>query len=151
MTETYVPAGAGTHYRMVDGDHVAKAAIHDANGDFEVFEVTAAAASAAPPHASPWSAVLYVLAGRVTVQVDGLSHVAGPGDLVTMPAGAPCTFEVVGEAARFLAITSGGAAGRFFADFAHSVPVDRPVEESLAAIASVTARHGVGLDGLPAR
>jgi hypothetical protein len=44
-----------------------------------------------------------------------------------------------------LAITSGDGAGRFFADFASSVPVDRPVEESMAEIQSVTRRHGVSL------
>ncbi|HEX5541316.1 MAG TPA: hypothetical protein VFX60_07090, partial [Micromonospora sp.] len=57
----------------------------------------------------------------------------------------PSTFEVVGESARFLAITSGNGAGRFFADFAASVPLGRPVEESMAAIQSVTRRHSVGL------
>jgi hypothetical protein len=54
---------------------------------------------------------------------------------------------VVGESARFLAITSGEGAGRFFADFAGSVPADRPVEESMDAILSVTRRHGVTLAG----
>ena len=54
-------------------------------------------------------------------------------------------FGVVGESARFVAITSGDGAGRFFADFANTVPVDRPAEDSMAAILSVTSRHGVAL------
>jgi quercetin dioxygenase-like cupin family protein len=132
---------------MIDGDHVAKAAVQDAGGAFEVFEVFAPAAPMAPPHVSPWSGVLFLLEGRVTAVVDGTSYDVQPGGVVVFPAGTPSTFEVVGESARFLAITSGDGAGRFFADFARSVPADRPVEESMAAILAVTGRHGVALAG----
>ena len=68
-----------------------------------------------------------------------------PGGLVVVPAGTPSTFGVVGESARFVAITSGDGAGRFFADFASSVPVDRPVDDVMEAILSVTKRYGVAL------
>jgi hypothetical protein len=44
-----------------------------------------------------------------------------------------------------VAITSGDGAGRFFADFASSVPADRPIEESMTAVLSVASRHGVAL------
>jgi quercetin dioxygenase-like cupin family protein len=132
---------------MIDGDHVAKAAVHDAAGAFEVFEVIAPAAPMAPPHVSPWTGVLFLLQGRVTAWVGGASYDVEPGGVVVFPAGTPSTFEVVGDSARFLAITSGDGAGRFFADFAGSVPADRPVEDSMAAILSVTERHGVTLAG----
>jgi hypothetical protein len=89
MTALHVPAGEGPHHQMIDGDHVAKAAVHDAAG----------------------------------------------------------AFEVVGDTARFVAITSGNGAGRFFEDFANSVAVDRPMEESMGAILSVTQHHGVSLAG----
>ena len=145
MTTIYVPPGEGRHYPMIDGDHVAKAAVQDADGAFEVFEVVAHAAPMAPPHVSPWSGVLYLLEGRVTALVDGTSYDVEPGGLVVFPAGTPCTFEVVGEAARILGVTSGDGAGRFFADFAGSVPADAPVEDSMAAILAVTRRHGVAL------
>ena len=56
---------------MIDGDHVAKAAVQDAAGGFEVFEVVAPAAPMAPPHVSPWSGVLYLIEGRITALVDG--------------------------------------------------------------------------------
>jgi quercetin dioxygenase-like cupin family protein len=144
---THVPPGEGRHYPMIDGDHVAKAAVQDSGGAFEVFEVVAPAAPMAPPHVSPWTGVLFLLEGRVTALVDGTSHDVEPGGLVVFPAGTPSTFQVVGESARFLAITSGEGAGRFFADFAGSVPADRPVEESMDAILSVTRRHGVTLAG----
>src|SRR5688500_9434429 len=147
MTTVHIPPGEGQSYPMIDGDHVAKAAVHDTNGAFEVFEVIAPAAAMAPPHVSPWTGVLFLLEGRITALVDGTTYDVEPGGLVVFPAGTPSSFQVVGESARFVAITSGDGAGRFFADFSSSVPVDRPVEDSMAEILSVTGRHGVSLAG----
>ena len=145
MTTIHVRPGEGRHYPMIDGDHIAKAAVRDANGAFEVFETIAPAAPMSPPHISPWTAVLFLLQGRITALVDGTPYDVEPGGMVVFPAGTPSTFEVVGESARFVAVTTGLGAGRFFADFAGSVPPDRPVEESLEAILAVTQRHGVRL------
>jgi len=147
MSTIHVPPGEGQHYPMIDGDHIAKAAVQDAGGSFEVFEVVAPATPMAPPHVSPWSGVMFLLEGRVTAVVDGTAHDVEPGGLVVFPAGTPSTFEVLSESARMLAITSGDGAGRFFADFASSVPVDQPVEDSMAAVLAVTGRHGVSLAG----
>lgn len=147
MTTIHIPPGEGLSYPMIDGDHVAKAAVHDTNGAFEVFEVIAPAAPMAPPHVSPWTGVLFLLEGRVTALVGGTTYAVEPGGVVVFPAGTPSSFEVVGESARFVAITSGDGAGRFFADFAGSVPADQPVEESMETILSVTQRHGVRLAG----
>jgi quercetin dioxygenase-like cupin family protein len=147
MATIHIPPGGGRSYPMMDGDHVAKAAVHDANGAFEVFEVIAPAAPMAPPHVSPWTAVLFLLEGRVTALVGDTEYEVEPGGVVLFPAGTPSGFEVVGESARFVAITSGDRAGRFFADFSGSVPSDQPVEESMDAAASVTQRHGVRLAG----
>ena len=145
MTTIHVPPGQGEHYPMIDGDHVAKAAVRDTNGAFEVFEVFAPAAPMAPPHVSPWTGVLFLLEGRVTALVGDTTYTVEPGGVLVAPAGTPVTFEVVGESARFVAITSGDGAGRFFADFSGSVPSDQPVEKSMEAIRSVTQRHGVQL------
>ena len=142
----YIAPGEGDRYPMIDGDHIEKIAVRDDCGAFEVFEVEAPAAPMAPPHVSPWTGVLYLLEGSVTAVVGGTSYEVEPGGTVVFPAGTPSTFGVTGESARFLAITSGDGAGRFFADFASSVPTDRPVGESMEAIVSVAQRHGVGLD-----
>lgn len=146
MNPTVVPPGEGRHYPMVDGDHVAKATVKDASGAFEVFEVVAPARPPAPPHVSPWSGVLYLVEGRVTAVVGGVSHDLAPGSVLVAPAGTPTTFQVVGDSARFLAVTSGEGAGRFFADFSSSVPANRPPEESMEQILAVTGRHGVRLE-----
>lgn len=147
MTTHYIPPGAGPSYPMIDGDHVVKVAVDDPEGAFEVFEVIAPAAPMAPPHVSPWTGVLFLLEGRVTALVDGTTYDVEPGGVVVFPSGTPCSFEVVGESARFVAVTSGNRAGRFFADFSGSVPVDQPVEASFEEILSVTRRHGVRLAG----
>jgi quercetin dioxygenase-like cupin family protein len=150
MTTIHVPPGEGRCYPMIDGEHVAKVAVHDAEGTFEVFEMIAPAAPMAPPHVSPWTGVLYLVEGRVTAVVGDTTYDVEPGGVVVFPAGTPSTFEVVGESARFVGVTSGDRAGRFFADFAASVPPDRPVEESLETILAVTQRHGVRMAGAPA-
>ena len=147
MTAFHVPAGEGPHHLMIDGDHVVKAAVHDAAGAFEVFEVVAPPAPMAPPHVSPWTGVLYLIEGQVRAFVGDTSYDVHPGGVVVFPAGTPSTFEVVGDTARIVAITSGDGAGRFFEDFAHSVSLDQPVAESMEAILSVTQRHGVSLAG----
>lgn len=147
MSSIHVAAGEGRHSPMIDGDHVAKVAVRDAEGAFEVFEVFAPARPMAPPHVSPWTGVLYLLEGRVTTLVGDTTHDVEPGGVVVFPAGTPSSFEVVGDSARILAITSGDRAGRFFAEFASAVPPDRPVEESLEAIRLITQRHGVMLAG----
>lgn len=149
MSTVYIPPGEGRHFPMIDGDHVAKVGIQDDSGAFEVFEVVAPAAPMAPPHVSPWTGVLFLLEGRVSAMVDGTSYEVEPGGVVVFPAGTPSTFGVVGESARFIAITSGDRAGRFFEDFSGTVPADRPVEESMEAIMSVTQRHGVAMATAP--
>lgn len=146
-TSVHIRAGEGRHLPMIDGDHVAKAAVRDAEGAFEVFEVVAPARPMAPPHISPWTALLYLLEGHVTVLVGDTTYDVEPGDVVVLPAGTPGSFEVRAASARFLGVTTGDGAGRFFADFAASVPADRPVEESLPAILLVTQRHGVRIAG----
>lgn len=145
MTTIHVPPGEGRHYPMIDGDHVAKAAVQDDCGAFEVFEVIAPRAPMAPPHVSPWTGVLFLVEGEVTAVVDGISCDVEPGGVIVFPAGTSATFGVVSESARFVAVTSGHGAGQFFADFARSVPADQPVEASMAAILSVAERHGVAL------
>ena len=89
MSTIHVRPGEGRHYPMIDGDHVAKAAVRDACGAFEVFETIAPAAPMSPPHVSPWTTVLFLLEGRITALVDGTSYDVEPGGLVVAPAGTP--------------------------------------------------------------
>lgn len=142
-TPTLVAPTQGVRHEMIDGTHVVKAGAEVTRGAYEVFEVEARRQPPAPPHASPWTATLHVLDGLVRVHADGTTTDLAPGATFTAPAGTAYTFEVVSETARFLAITSGDAAGRFFADFAASVPPDASIEDAIPHLLAVTARHGV--------
>ncbi|WP_116110152.1 cupin domain-containing protein [Amycolatopsis ruanii] len=137
--------GAGVPLAMPDGVHTVKAGAEHTGGVYEVFEVEAPRAPAGPPHRSPWAGTMYVVEGDVTVHAAGEVHDLGPGAAITIPARCPFTFEVTSKAARVLAITTGDGAGRFFADFAATVPAGRPIEEVLPAVLEVIRRHGVSL------
>ena len=147
MCSIHIPPGEGQSYPMIDGDHVAKAAVHDTNGGLRGLrgDLAGRADGATTRLAVDRSAV--PARGQVTALVGDTKYEVEPGRVVMFPAGTPSSFEVVGESARFVAITSGDRAGRFFADFSSSVPSDQPVEESMEAIRSVIQRLGVRLAG----
>ena len=65
----------------------------------------------APPHISPWTGVLFVLHGRITALIADQTYDVQTGGLVVIPAGTPSSYQVVGDSARFLAITSGDGDG----------------------------------------
>ncbi|SFB28619.1 Cupin domain-containing protein [Amycolatopsis marina] len=145
MTTTahYSGPGEGARLPMIDGVHIVKVSAEDTGGVYEVFEVQALRGPAAPPHRSPWAATLYLLEGAVTVQVEGRAFELAAGATISIPAGTANTFEVTSESARFLAFTTGDGAGAFFADFARTVPIDRPFEEIMPLVLAVTERNAV--------
>lgn len=142
-TPTYVEPGGGARHEMIDGAHVVKAGPEATGGAYEVFEVVAPRAPAAPLHAAPWTGTLHLLEGEVRFITATEAYDLRPGATLSTRGGTPFTFEVVSDSARFLAVTSGDGAGRFFADFASSVPADAPLEEALPHLLAVTGRHGV--------
>jgi quercetin dioxygenase-like cupin family protein len=128
---------------MPDGAHVVKAGPEDTGGAFEVFEVDAPRIPPAPPHRGPWTSTLHLLTGSIRFSVDDEAFDLEPGETITVLAGHAFTFEVLSDRARFLAVTSGDRAGRFFADFADTVPIDRPMQEVYPEVLAVTQRHRV--------
>ncbi|MEV6106118.1 cupin domain-containing protein [Streptomyces sp. NPDC051940] len=144
-TAHHTPPGGGVRYEMTDGVHIVKASAEDTCGVFEMFEVLAHPGPAAPPHRSPWSGSLHVLEGTLSAQVEGTTYELTVGATLVIEPLAAFTFWVDGAAARFLAVTTGDGAGRFFADFAANVPAGKPVEEVLPQLLAVTQRHGVSI------
>jgi quercetin dioxygenase-like cupin family protein len=135
----------GARVDMADGVYVVKASAEETGGAFEVFEVEAPAIPSGPLHRSPWTGTIYVLEGKVVIRFEDGHLSLTPGLSITIPAQTACTFDVLGESARFLAVTSGDRAGKFFADFAANVPAGRPFEEIFPQVAAVTGRHGVSI------
>lgn len=135
--------GEGVPLNMIDGVHTVKVGTEHTGGAYEIFEVDAPRAPAAPPHRSPWGATCYLLEGMIAVQVEGQTYELTPGATITIPARSACTFAVTSETAKFLAFTTGDGAGKFFADFAQTVPTDRPIEEIMPLLLEVTRRNDV--------
>lgn len=145
-TTVHVAPGEGAHHVLLDGDHVAKASVADGTRGFEVFEVVSRPGPPVPPHRAPWTAVLYLVEGRVTAHVDGTAYDVAPGAVLVLPAGRPATFEPGPDGARFVAVTSGDRAGAFFADMARSLPLEEAESIRVEDVLAVTGRHGVVLD-----
>ena len=145
VTARHTRPGEGVRLEMPDGAHIVRASAVDTGGAFEVFEVEATAAPSTPLHRSPWGGALYLLEGSLRIRFEDGQIDLTPGSLIAVPGQTAFTFDVLSESARFLGVTGGDRAGKFFADFAASVPAGRPFEEVFPQVAAVTSRHGVSV------
>ncbi|WP_427895896.1 cupin domain-containing protein [Kribbella sp. GL6] len=132
-------AGTGVEYAAPDATVTVKIGTEHTAGQYEVFEIDAPRADAAPPHREAWSKAFYVLQGRILVQADDQGYDLGPGASISIPAGTLNTFSVLTPTAKFLTISQTGRMGAFFAELAGADPTD------YAALGQVAARHGVEL------
>ena len=145
VTARHTRPDEGVRLHMPDGAHIVKASAEETGGAYEVFEVDAPSAPTAPLHRSPWTGTMYLLEGSLLIRFEDGELELNPGSSITIPGEVAFTLDVLGESARFLAVTSGDRAGKFFADFVASVPAQRPFEEVFPQIAAVTSRHGVSV------
>lgn len=143
LTVHHTGPGEGIPLAMIDGIHTVKAGAEHTGGVCEVFEVDAVRGPAAPPHRSPWAVTCYLLHGTVRVEFADQTHQLTPGASLTIPANTAYTFVVTSDSAKFLAVTTGSGAGKFFADMAEHMPRDRPLEELMPLLIEITQRHGV--------
>lgn len=130
-------AGAGAKFAAPDATVTVKAGGKHTGGRYELFEIDAPRAQAAPPHSEAWSKAFYVLQGRILVHADDNGYDLGPGSSITIPAGTMNTFSVLTPSAKFLALSMTDAMGRFFAD------LDGTAAADAAALREVVGRHGV--------
>jgi quercetin dioxygenase-like cupin family protein len=145
VTAHYTRPDEGARFDMPDGAYTVKASAEQTGGAFEAFEVEAPALPSGPLHRSPWAGTIYLLEGNMVIRFEDGQVALSPGSSMTIPAQTAVAFDVLGESARFLAVTTGDRAGKFFTDFAASVPAGRPFEEILPQVAAVTGRHGVSV------
>ena len=109
-------AGSGVEYAVPDATVTVKIGTEHTGGQYEVFEVDAPRADAAPPHTESWSKAFYVLQGRILVQAGDRGYDLGPGASICIPAGTMNTFSVLTPAAKFLTISQTGRMSALFAD-----------------------------------
>lgn len=146
-SDTGRAASKARELNAVDARVIRKVTAEETGGSYEVFEVYASRGPATPPHREPWPKTFYVLTGRLSVDVDSEAYDVGPGDCVSIPAGAANTFSVLTPTATFLTFSLSAGMGEFFADLDRSVPADQPLQVVVPALLDVTERHGVTFTG----
>jgi quercetin dioxygenase-like cupin family protein len=132
-------AGSGVEYAAPDATVTVKVGAEHTGGQYELFEIDAPRAEAAPPHTESWSKAYYVLQGRILVQAGDQGYDLGPGASISIPAGTLNTFSVLTPSAKFLTISQTGRMGAFFTELAGADPSD------YAALGEIANRHGVTL------
>ena len=144
MKAMYVADDAGRTLRALGSTVQVKATVDDTGGAFEAIVVDAQRGGDAVPHRHPWAELYLVLEGTMEVTIGARTHVAAPGDLLTIPRRASHSFVVTSDHARFLHLSFGPGASAMFDDYADAVP-DAPGLEDLSAIFEINERHGIEL------
>ncbi|MEA2413132.1 MAG: hypothetical protein QOC77_3693 [Thermoleophilaceae bacterium] len=136
-------------------EQVASAASSACGGQVTMVERSAPEGSMPPLLRRDERETYRVLSGEVVFFVGSDAVWAGPGDVVVAPAGAPRSFRVASEDARWLVLTRVRSLDRF-ADFGRAVSAPLPdpaagwpsqVEQ--ATVASMAAANGIELLGPP--
>ncbi|MCM1983662.1 cupin domain-containing protein [Lyngbya confervoides] len=107
---------------------------------YQVFELTGPMNSGPPPHRHPWAESFFILEGEVELLFGDQTMVGRPGDFVSAAAEQLHTFRIISQTARFLVITSGISASKFFKEMDQSVGHDCSDMDRVMAVAS---RHHV--------
>lgn len=110
---------------------------------FELFELTGPADSGPPPHRHDWDEGYVVLDGELLIGGDDGEHRAGPGAQVTIPRGQLHWYRILSPTTRFLVVTSGTGAGRFFRDADANVGHGAPTPQTLPDLITVAKRNGL--------
>ncbi|MDN5569789.1 MAG: quercetin 2,3-dioxygenase [Propionibacteriaceae bacterium] len=82
----------------------------DAGGLFDAAYVLGPRGAGAEAHSVPYQRTYVVFDGRVLVQLPGESRVLAPGDSVTVPAGVPVAYRLLGHLTRLLFWSAPGGA-----------------------------------------
>jgi quercetin dioxygenase-like cupin family protein len=110
-------------------------------GAWSLTQVSAPVGAGAPPHDHDFGESYYVLAGSLTLTVDGQQVVLGAGEFVHIPGGAVHGWKATSDApAQFLVLQSPGDADEFFRACSRELtnwPADR------ARVPALAARYGV--------
>ena len=153
----HLPAGKGDHRWFLNHLATVKVTAGDAAPKMTAVEFTAPRGFGPPLHVHhEEDEIMYVLDGEIRLDLGETSQVASTGSVVSLPHGVPHVFQVVSEQARFLTITSGGAAHPTFDRFVQElgVPTDptalpTPGEIDPGHVARVCADHGIEVLGPP--
>jgi quercetin dioxygenase-like cupin family protein len=152
-TVKYVPAGTGPAYQSpIDKITFLTTGEHN-NGAFFMAEVSVPPGGGNPPHIhSREEETFYLQQGTLTINVDGKTQTASPGDFISLPRGVPHSFQNTGNVeAKFLLVAVPAGLEKFFEEAFYpadpSVPPP-PMDEVFFARVT-TAAHKYGMEFLP--
>lgn len=121
-------------------------------GKFSLVEVLIPRGRATPLHRDPSDETFYILDGEVLFHVDGLEHLAGPGDTISLHQGVPHAFTIISDTARFLLVNTPGTHDRYFRDggepATHADLANAPSPDH-QRIEAASAKHGIEILGPP--
>jgi mannose-6-phosphate isomerase-like protein (cupin superfamily) len=152
-----VPAGEGDHHHFLNHLATIKVGGGDSAAGMSAVEFTVPRSFGPPLHLHrEEDELMYVIEGRVRLDIGDDSVFAETGTVVSLPHGVPHVFQVESETARFLTVTAGRSAAPGFDVFVRAlgVPTDlaeqpAPVEIDPGHVAAVCADHGIEVLGPP--
>ncbi len=152
-----VPTGEGEHYHFLNHLATVKVAGGDSATGMSAVEFTAPRGFGPPLHVhTEEDEIMYVIDGRIRLDIGDDSVYADTGTVVSLPHGVPHVFQVESTTARFLTVTAGRNASPGFDRFVDALgaPTDlatmpTPIEIDPGHVAQVCARHGIEVLGPP--
>ena len=152
-----VPAGEGDHYHFLNHLATVKVAAGESDSGMSAVEFTAPRGFGPPLHVhNEEDELLYVIDGRIRLDVGDEPVYAETGTMVSLPHGIPHIFQVESETARFLTVTSGRQSAPSFDRFVSALGASTdlatlpfPTEIDPGHVAQVCAQHGIEVLGPP--
>jgi quercetin dioxygenase-like cupin family protein len=123
----------------VVGEKITVLASGAATGSYEIFLQEGPEGAGPPPHHHPWDESFYVVRGEVAFTVDGEEHIARPGTLVHLPAGAVHAFRLLSGGAQMISMTSREAASAMFEHFDREIS---PTAPDIPRLIAIGMQHG---------
>jgi quercetin dioxygenase-like cupin family protein len=139
-TEMLIEPNSGKSLQVLQDNLRVLATGSDTEGAYEVFELTGPFNSGPPPHYHPWGESFFILEGEVEILVGDTQEVATAGCFARVPGGHVHTYRIVSPTARFLVMTQGSNASKFFTDMDREID---PQALDLDKVIAVAARHHV--------
>ena len=150
---TYVPAGTGPAYRSPIDKITFLITGEQTGGAFFMAEVLVPPGCGVPPHIHRREEeTFYIQQGTLTVQVDGETVIASPGDCVCLPRGVAHSFQNIGSVdAKVLLVVTPAGLEKFFEEAFYPVadcPDAPPMTEAFFGRV-LAAASKCGLEFLP--
>ncbi len=133
------------------GTHTWKVHTEDTDGAFLMFEDELTQGKMTPLHRHPdVDETVYVLEGKIVLNLDGDEHQLDAGSMSLSPRGVPHAFVVRSEKARLLFIQTPGSAQRFYLEASKPATGPGPGPMDLDRVRDAAAQHlGTDLLGPP--